>query len=181
MDSSHTLIAPSPLARSADVAVAGLRNLVTHRLYLFKEFQLAGHPKRLLAIGRTPMCDIALNDLCVSSVHCIVERLDNGSYLLRDNQSTNGTFILAQGLTEKVEAVLLTVGVRVVLGNTTMITVNEHGRTLISATTETEFRREAYHVYGSTIAAGQAIKKSAETIRRALRRAGRTVSRRDHE
>jgi hypothetical protein len=94
---------------------------------------------------------------------------------------TNGTFLLTKGVADRVETAVLSVGVRIVVGTTTMLTVNEHGRTLISATTETEFRREAYHVYGSTIAAGKAIKKSAETIRRALRRAGARVPRDGHE
>ena len=36
---------------------------------------------------------IPLSDNQVSGRHCRIERLENGAYLLRDLQSTNGTFV----------------------------------------------------------------------------------------
>ena len=51
--------------------------------------------KSFLSIGRNPVCDFRLDpqlDLDVSSKHAEIELVD-GEYILRDNQSTNGTFV----------------------------------------------------------------------------------------
>jgi len=51
--------------------------------------------KSLLSIGRNPVCDFRFDpqlDLDVSSKHAEIEVV-NGEYILRDNQSTNGTFV----------------------------------------------------------------------------------------
>ena len=52
-----------------------------------------------LRIGRSPECDIFIDDTVVSSEHAVIEKIENqdskGSfdYFLEDQNSTNGTFL----------------------------------------------------------------------------------------
>lgn len=46
----------------------------------------------LISIGREKSNDIVINDIEVSRKHALM-RFENGSYLLQDNGSTNGTFV----------------------------------------------------------------------------------------
>ena len=52
-----------------------------------------------LRIGRSPECDIFIDDTVVSSEHAVIEKVENqdakGSfdYFLEDQNSTNGTFL----------------------------------------------------------------------------------------
>ena len=52
-----------------------------------------------LRIGRSPECDIFIDDAVVSSEHAVIEKVENqdskGSfdYFLEDQNSTNGTFL----------------------------------------------------------------------------------------
>lgn len=52
-----------------------------------------------LRIGRSPECDIFIDDAVVSSEHAVIEKVENqdskGSfdYFLEDRDSTNGTFL----------------------------------------------------------------------------------------
>ncbi len=46
----------------------------------------------LISIGREKSNDIVINDIEVSRKHALL-RFENGSYLLQDNGSTNGTFL----------------------------------------------------------------------------------------
>ena len=48
--------------------------------------------KSLVTIGTLPGCDLVLTDPTVSRRHAEVEERSNG-YMLRDHDSTNGTFI----------------------------------------------------------------------------------------
>lgn len=43
-------------------------------------------------VGRSPDCDIFLDDVTVSRVHAVVERRDDGFYV-EDQNSLNGTFL----------------------------------------------------------------------------------------
>lgn len=45
-----------------------------------------------LIIGRSPQCDITINNRFISSKHCILKR-ENGSYFIEDCNSTNGTYV----------------------------------------------------------------------------------------
>ena len=52
-----------------------------------------------LRIGRSPDCDIFIDDVVVSSEHAVIERVEsqdasgNFDYYLEDQNSTNGTFL----------------------------------------------------------------------------------------
>lgn len=51
-------------------------------------------------IGRSRDSDIFLEDLAVSRLHTTVNRDENGRYILRDENSANGTFVNSQRVTE---------------------------------------------------------------------------------
>jgi pSer/pThr/pTyr-binding forkhead associated (FHA) protein len=53
-----------------------------------QSFELA---KEEHTIGRTEDCDICVPDPTISSHHCTLIRLDDGTYAARDEGSTNGT------------------------------------------------------------------------------------------
>ncbi len=52
-----------------------------------------------LSIGRSPQCDIFIDDAVVSAQHAVIERAadaespDAVSYYIRDLESTNGTYV----------------------------------------------------------------------------------------
>ena len=52
-----------------------------------------------LSIGRSPQCDIFIDDAVVSAEHALIERVekadsqDDVGYYIRDLDSTNGTFV----------------------------------------------------------------------------------------
>jgi hypothetical protein len=150
--------------------VGGLRCLQSYELFRFRDFLLCGQQKRFYMIGRSPRCDIALDDTRVSNVHAFIERHADGTHTLIDYDSTNGLFVIVGDRIERVTRVPLVVGLFVLLGRSLLIAVTEDGRAPLSAFTETEFRREAYRVYGSLQAAAAALGKSRETIRRAIGR-----------
>ena len=58
--------------------------------------------KETMSIGRREGMDICIKESSLSSYHCDFIRLEDGSYLLRDNNSTNGTRINNEPITEKV-------------------------------------------------------------------------------
>lgn len=53
-------------------------------------FQFNGNELRL---GRSPHCEIFLNDMTVSRDHATIERTAEGSYAIRDNHSYNGLWV----------------------------------------------------------------------------------------
>jgi ATP-binding cassette subfamily B protein len=55
-----------------------------------------------ITIGRNPTNDIVINNERVSRFHARVRRLADGAYELRDSESTNGTFLGGQRVTEPV-------------------------------------------------------------------------------
>ena len=60
-----------------------------------------------LRIGRSPECDIFIDDAVVSSEHAVIEKIENPDskeaveYYLEDQNSTNGTFLNGQKTTRQ--------------------------------------------------------------------------------
>jgi pSer/pThr/pTyr-binding forkhead associated (FHA) protein len=60
-----------------------------------------------LCIGRSPECDIFIDDAVVSSKHAVIEKIENPDskgaveYYLEDQNSTNGTFLNDKKTTRK--------------------------------------------------------------------------------
>lgn len=168
---SHTLkLSSEPTDARGLLRVGGFLSLETRTLFRFGDYWLGKQRKQLLAVGRGRRCDIVLPDGYVSAFHAVVQQTGEDAYRIVDQESSNGLFVLRAGTLERVEETPLGVGLCVVLGKTTLVAVSEDGRTFLTAMTETEFRREAFRIYGTTLAAGRAIGKSAETIRRAVNR-----------
>ncbi|OUO91467.1 FHA domain-containing protein [Gordonibacter sp. An230] len=71
----------APQARAVLHVVRGPSSGVT--------FQLGDAP---LSIGRSPQCDVFLNDMTVSRSHATVEP-DEGGYVIRDDNSFNGVWV----------------------------------------------------------------------------------------
>lgn len=46
-----------------------------------------------MTLGRSPHCDIFLNDMTVSRYHATIERVSGGCYAIRDNHSYNGLWV----------------------------------------------------------------------------------------
>lgn len=173
-----TSIRPAPLSHGPHDTVAGFRDLITKRIYNFGYLQQRAGAAHALTIGRDPSCDIVLADTGISAVHCTVELLHDGAYRLRDKGSRNGTFLMMPGVVKRIRTVQLTMGTWIWLGSTTLVPINEYEKTLLSATSHTEFERQAYRVYGTLCSAGKAIGRSPETIRRAFQKAQERNSRR---
>ena len=55
-----------------------------------------------VSAGRNEQRDICIKDPSLSSYHCDFIRLEDGSYMLRDNNSTNGTRVNNEPVTEVV-------------------------------------------------------------------------------
>lgn len=72
--------------------------------------------KDRLSIGRSRESDIFLEDLAVSRLHASIYRDDSGSYILRDENSANGTSVNGQRISEH----RLTEGDEIQVGQTTM-------------------------------------------------------------
>jgi len=67
--------------------IARLRECHTGR-----EFALCPSRRRF-RIGSSPACDVVLDDPFVSAEHCVIEQRPPGRTAVRDQRSTNGTFI----------------------------------------------------------------------------------------
>ncbi len=77
-------------------------------------------PARALVFGQGPLCDVAVNDPYVSAKHCRVVNVAQRWYV-EDLGSTNGTFVLRQGMPIKVEGpVFLHPGDQIRIGRTTL-------------------------------------------------------------
>ena len=79
--------------------------------------------RRRWALGTNPGCEIALEDPYVSGRHCVMERRSNGSLVVRESGSRNGTFIDGN----PVEAAELRVGSFLAVGRTTLVAVAATG------------------------------------------------------
>lgn len=58
--------------------------------------------KERLTIGRSRESDIFLEDLAVSRLHTTVARAENGQYVLRDENSANGTYVNGKKINEHI-------------------------------------------------------------------------------
>lgn len=71
--------------------------------------------RRSVRVGTSPACDLVLSDSAVSRVHCEIQ-IGEGGYLLRDRDSTNGTWVSGM----RVEGIYLTPGAAFEVGDTTI-------------------------------------------------------------
>ncbi len=58
--------------------------------------------KEQLSVGRKDGMDICIKESSLSSYHCDFIRMEDGGYMLRDNNSTNGTRVNNEPITERV-------------------------------------------------------------------------------
>lgn len=77
-----------PVQRAALRVVRGPQTGVT--------FQLGDKP---LVVGRSPQCDIFLNDMTVSREHAVIEPVAGG-YVIRDENSFNGVWVSNDSIDE---------------------------------------------------------------------------------
>jgi transcriptional regulator with PAS, ATPase and Fis domain len=91
--------------------VVALRNTSTGQV-----LPLDNGPRRWV-LGSDPSCDLHVVDPYVSHLHCVIERRPDGSLMVRDRQSRNGTFIDGN----PVEGAELRVGSFMSVGRTTLI------------------------------------------------------------
>ncbi|MBN2193527.1 MAG: sigma 54-interacting transcriptional regulator [Polyangiaceae bacterium] len=110
----QTIVEGTQVRRERD----GMR-LVAHRLEL-REMAATGKVWTVagsrLVLGTAPSCDVVLDDRTVSRHHCEI-LVSERRYLLRDLDSTNGTFVNGQ---EIIEAVLEP-GARIQVGDTELV------------------------------------------------------------
>ena len=76
--------------------------------------------KDRITIGRSRESDFFLEDLAVSRTHTTINRQPNGRYLLRDEDSANGTLVNGQRISEH----LLDDGDKIQVGQTVLVFVN---------------------------------------------------------
>ena len=69
---------------------------------------------RVISIGRDPSNDLVLSDSMVSRRHAILEHRDN-QYILRDNNSSNGTMVNGDRVDDGVVGAALAASLRVPL------------------------------------------------------------------
>jgi Uncharacterized conserved protein, contains FHA domain len=77
-----------------------------------------------VTIGRAPENIIVIPDITVSRRHAVISRDVNGSLVLTDLNSKNGTYVYNNGMFERVNKVELKDGLVVRLGMYTIIRVN---------------------------------------------------------
>jgi DNA-binding NtrC family response regulator len=97
--------------------VVGLRRTATGEVY-----PLVTEPRRWV-VGSEASCDVSINDPFVSGTHCVIERRANGSLIVRDRNSRNGTFVDGN----PIEGAELRVGSYLSIGRTTLVAVAEAG------------------------------------------------------
>jgi len=89
-----------------------------------------GATKDRWMIGSAAHCDVVLADPYVSSQHCVIERRDNGTLVVRDRRSRNGTQVDGN----YVEAAELRVGSYVTIGRSVLVAMGteapEHTRAI---------------------------------------------------
>lgn len=103
------------------------------------------HPigRHTLILGRDPACDIPILDRRVSRQHARIEPEDDGSLLLVDNGSSNGTFVNGEQVAEQ----HLEIGDRIGLGQGVQLTLARFG-TLHANTATARAQRAAQRVAG---------------------------------
>src|SRR5688500_13266193 len=93
--------------------VVALRNTTTAQIY-----PLENGPRRWL-LGSDPSNDLHVVDPYVSQYHCVIERKPDGSLVVRDRESKNGTFVDGN----PVEGAELRVGSYMSVGRTTLVAI----------------------------------------------------------
>jgi adenylate cyclase len=78
------------------------------------------------SIGRHPDNTIQILDRIISKEHATLQRLPDGSYLLRDLQSLNGTFVRGDRVTER----RMEDGDEITMGSTRLLFVNRASENL---------------------------------------------------
>ena len=106
-----------PDGRRAGVVV-GLRSTSES-----KTFALPTTERRWV-VGSGPSCDVVLDDPYVSDMHCVLERREGGSLVVRDKRSRNGTRVDGNF----VEGAELRIGSYLMIGRTTLVAVSGPGR-----------------------------------------------------
>ena len=81
-------LAGEPLPAAAESQAAAVLHVVRGP-QTGVSFQLGDAP---LSIGRSPQCDLFLNDMTVSREHAVVEPAEGG-YVIRDANSFNGVWV----------------------------------------------------------------------------------------
>ena len=93
--------------------VVGLRRTSTGEVYA-----LDSGPRRWV-IGSEVSCDVQIDDPFVSGTHCVLERRSNGTLVVRDRNSKNGTYVDGN----PIEGAELRVGSYLSIGRTTLVAV----------------------------------------------------------
>jgi hypothetical protein len=156
-----------PMAESCaiepDRFAVGLHHSARSQTFYFDDFRVHAAIKRLWSIGRGRRCDLRLKDIYVSNVHAIVQRRKDGAAILCDHGSTNGICIDGRPMDEPV---ILTVGMRIRIGQSLLIGVDRRGSFPIAAHSIPEFCRKAAELYGNNTLAGEHVGRSREYVRR---------------
>ena len=85
--------------------------------------------ERRVLIGSGDHCDVVLRDPYVSTTHCLLERRDPGSLLVRDRASKNGTFINSN----RIEVAEINPGALLTIGKTVAVALGERTRGTLTA------------------------------------------------
>lgn len=110
-----------------------------------------------LTIGRKRGCDIQVGDPMMSDVHAIIERDGDGSMVIRDNDSRRGIRI-EETLIDA--PATLTVGMKVIIGETRFIGADRRGRVPVTGKTISELARRGSWLYGSLRRAARFLNRS---------------------
>jgi hypothetical protein len=111
-------MAPFPPSSDADERALVLVQTAGHQLG--RRYPLGKHT---MILGRDPACDVPIEDRRVSRQHARIEPEDDGSLLLVDNGSSNGTFLNG----EPIDQEHLDLGDRIGLGRGVQLTVAHFG------------------------------------------------------
>ncbi|WP_242457274.1 FHA domain-containing protein [Treponema zioleckii] len=72
-----------------------------------------------MSIGRSPDCEIVIDNKLVSRVHACIQKIKD-DYFLKDENSTNGTFLNGHRIPQE-KYVKLNSGDKITVGSVTMI------------------------------------------------------------
>lgn len=154
---------PSLLKADPQLA-AGLHVPAQGSSHLFEKLRNKG-ARTYILIGRRKTCHIRIDDLYMSAVHAVIERLEHDAYRLSDCQSRNRVFVDGELL---IGPIILHVGMRIEVGRTLLIATDARGAIPVEATSIKSFVRHAVTLYGNNSEASRHIGLSRETIRRRL-------------
>ena len=147
---SMTLPTRSPAISEVRVLISGT---YVQSIYLRDE-------RRPLIIGRSPTCDVHIDNERISRRHCELRPGVRGQWLIQDHASSNGTHISHQGEYgpfHRISWEVLTVGCRVQFGPVTFLPVDERGDAPITARRPSEFIRTHAQLSNQTATTSQQI------------------------